>query len=59
MEADAARTAMIEREGYRVIRVWNHDVLNNASGVSVMIAAALEEMGDGGSVGRSPPSRLR
>src|SRR4051794_3984999 len=32
-ERDAGRTHMIEGEGYRVIRFWNHDVLANPDGV--------------------------
>ena len=32
-EADAARTAVIEAFGYRVIRFWNNDVLANTEGV--------------------------
>ncbi len=31
--ADAARTAMIEREGYRVLRFWNNEVQANPEGV--------------------------
>ena len=31
--ADAERTAVIERFGYRVVRYWNHDVLANTDGV--------------------------
>jgi len=30
---DAARTEIIERYGYRVIRFWNNDVLANTDGV--------------------------
>jgi very-short-patch-repair endonuclease len=30
---DAARTAIIERYGYRVLRFWNNDVLANSDGV--------------------------
>jgi very-short-patch-repair endonuclease len=33
IEADAARTAVIEAYGYRVIRFWNSDVVNNIDGV--------------------------
>jgi very-short-patch-repair endonuclease len=33
LEKDAARTAIIERYGYRVLRFWNHDVLANTDGV--------------------------
>ena len=32
-EADAPRTAVIEAFGYRVIRFWNNDVLQNTEGV--------------------------
>jgi very-short-patch-repair endonuclease len=31
--ADAARTRWLESQGYRVIRFWNNDVLNNTEGV--------------------------
>lgn len=31
--ADAPRTVVIEAFGYRVIRFWNHDVLENIDGV--------------------------
>jgi very-short-patch-repair endonuclease len=32
-ERDAARTAFIEKYGYRVLRFWNNDVLANTPGV--------------------------
>jgi very-short-patch-repair endonuclease len=32
-EADARRTAYLEREGYRVLRFWNNEVLENCDGV--------------------------
>ena len=47
-QADAARTAMIEREGYRVLRFWNDDVLGNAEGCARVVLTAL--------AARSPPS---
>ena len=31
--ADARRTAVLERQGWRVIRFWNNDILTNAEGV--------------------------
>jgi very-short-patch-repair endonuclease len=40
-DADAARTRVIEDEGYSVIRFWNHDVLGNADGVWSVIDATL------------------
>jgi very-short-patch-repair endonuclease len=33
IEADAARTAVIEAHGYRLIRFWNSDVVENIDGV--------------------------
>jgi very-short-patch-repair endonuclease len=33
IEADQRRTAFLENQGYRVLRFWNHDVLENIEGV--------------------------
>jgi very-short-patch-repair endonuclease len=33
LDADAARTRMIEAHGYSVIRIWNNDVMENLDGV--------------------------
>jgi very-short-patch-repair endonuclease len=33
VEADASRTAYLSRQGYRVVRFWNHEVLENCDGV--------------------------
>ena len=53
-EADAARTSDISRHGYRVIRFWNGDVVNNLSGVLELIQHELKA----GCVGEpSPPFR--
>jgi very-short-patch-repair endonuclease len=41
--SDAARTRYLEALGYRVLRFWNNDVLNNAEGVAEVIAAAIAE----------------
>lgn len=38
---DAQRTAVLEREGYRVLRFTNADVMRNEAGVLQAIAAAL------------------
>jgi BirA family biotin operon repressor/biotin-[acetyl-CoA-carboxylase] ligase len=40
-ETDTARTAAIEAHGYRVIRFWNHDILENTDGVLETIAAEI------------------
>ena len=41
--ADAARSAVIEARGFRVIRFSNHDVMTNRAGVLETIAAAVAE----------------
>lgn len=41
IERDAARTAFLEREGYRVLRFTNSDVLTNLEGVATMISCEL------------------
>jgi len=38
---DARRAAFIEREGYRVLRFWNNEVLQNTKGVLQVILTAL------------------
>ncbi len=40
-EIDAARTRFIETQGYRVLRFWNNDVLENVEGVVAAISNAL------------------
>jgi very-short-patch-repair endonuclease len=40
-DADECRTAWLERLGYRVLRFWNNEVLENADGVLMRIAEAL------------------
>ena len=40
-EADTARTAELALRGWRVIRFWNGDILDNLEGVLAAIAAAL------------------
>jgi very-short-patch-repair endonuclease len=40
-DRDAARTAIIEKYGYRVIRFWNHEVLADTESV---LAAIREEL---------------
>jgi very-short-patch-repair endonuclease len=42
-QADAARSAVIEARGFRVIRFSNHDVMTNRAGVLETIAAAVAE----------------
>src|SRR5712691_12948056 len=40
--ADARRTAWLKREGWRVIRFWNNDVLGNTNGVIEAILRSLK-----------------
>ena len=40
-ETDAPRTEIIEAFGYRIIRFWNHDVLENTKGVLEFIRQEL------------------
>ena len=42
-QADAARSAVIEANGFRVLRSSNHDVTTNRAGVLEVIATALAE----------------
>ena len=39
---DEARDAWLTRNGYRVLRLWNNEVMGNIEGVLTVIAAALE-----------------
>lgn len=38
---DAKRTAFIQAQGYRVIRFWNNDVLENTDSVIAMVLESL------------------
>ena len=38
---DAGRTAFLQSKGYRVLRFWNNDILQNLEGVAESILAAL------------------
>ena len=43
VQADAARTAWLESQDFRVLRFWNNDVLGNTNGVLEAIRQALRE----------------
>ncbi|WP_268810797.1 endonuclease domain-containing protein [Tistlia consotensis] len=45
IEADDARTRFLASHGFRVIRFWNHEVLQNPEGVCTAILQALQEEG--------------
>ena len=40
-ESDEARTAIIESEGYRVLRFWNNEVLENGEGCMIRLHSLL------------------
>jgi very-short-patch-repair endonuclease len=40
-KADLVRTAYLQDRGYRVLRFWNNDVLNNRDGVLEIILATI------------------
>ena len=40
-EADLSRTRCLERQGYSVIRFWNHEVIENLDGVLESVRQAL------------------
>lgn len=40
---DSPRTQVIQDEGYRVLRFWNHEVLGNPDGVWTVIDVALTD----------------
>ena len=41
--ADERRTAWLERQGWRVLRFWNNEILTNSEGVQETILQALNE----------------
>ena len=41
--ADDRRTAFLASRGYRIVRFWNHDVLENVDGVLEAIQLAVEQ----------------
>jgi very-short-patch-repair endonuclease len=43
VEQDAVRTRYLESQGYRVLRVWNHDVMENMEGVLEAVSLSLRE----------------
>ena len=42
-DRDRQRTAFLRSQGYRVLRFWNNDVLENLEGVALTIQAALND----------------
>ena len=44
VQRDSARTAWLHAQGYRVLRFWNNDVLENVDGVGVAIRQTLSDI---------------
>jgi very-short-patch-repair endonuclease len=57
-EAEASRTRFLEAEGYRVLRFWNNEVLDNPEGVRAVIADALHQGGPTGIESVTPTPTL-
>jgi very-short-patch-repair endonuclease len=47
---DAVRDAWLIAQGFRILRFWNNDILNNPEGVATAVLAALDDP--------SPPAPL-
>jgi very-short-patch-repair endonuclease len=43
LEKDRRRTALLEASGYRVLRFWNNDVMNNIDGVLAVISESIAD----------------
>ena len=55
---DVRRTAFLEEKGYRVLRFWNNDILENVEGVAQVIISALTTPHPARALRESPsPSR--
>ncbi len=52
---DAARTAYLERAGFRVLRFWNNEVMSELDSVTTVIWRALQKL-DHYTPPPSPPS---
>ena len=46
-EYDAERTKYLEEQGYKVIRFWNNQIMNDMNGVILAITFAIEEIKTG------------
>lgn len=46
VSADAKRSFWLEKSGYKVIRFWNHEVIQNLETVLEMVRLSLERSND-------------
>ncbi|MCH8173090.1 MAG: DUF559 domain-containing protein, partial [Proteobacteria bacterium] len=44
IEADENRTAWLEKRGYKIVRFWNNEVLDNIEGVLTRIEEHLDDL---------------
>jgi very-short-patch-repair endonuclease len=58
-EADGRRARWLEGQGFRVLRFWNNEVLNNSGGVLDVIMAASTNSSPGTPLRGAPPSPTR
>jgi very-short-patch-repair endonuclease len=58
-DADARRTRWLEDQGFRVLRFWNNEVLNNRDGVLEVILAVIAHPSPGTPLRGAPPSPTR
>ena len=56
---DAARSTWLEREGFRVLRFWNHEILTNGEGVLTTILGHLPSPSHSARAERAPSSPPR
>ena len=56
VKQDARRTAWLESRGFRVLRFWNTEVLQETEAVMEVIAAHLESGWRGSTTNSYPPS---
>jgi very-short-patch-repair endonuclease len=58
-EADMRRTRWLEDQGFRILRFWNNEVLNNTGGVLEAIVVASANPSPGTLLRGVPPSPTR
>jgi very-short-patch-repair endonuclease len=58
-EADAGRDRWLQHQGFRVLRFWNNEVLNNTDAVLELILGALSAAAPSPGTLRAPPSPAR
>ncbi len=57
VSVDADRTDFLEARGYRVLRFWNNDVLENLEGVLLVVSEALAAAGQKKTLTQPSPAK--